>query len=79
MTSAELQLDRDGSPVATSSATYVKVDADVEADWRARYLRESDTEATEVRVDPRNAIETSGECNRTDPPFDNPFAPDADE
>jgi acyl-coenzyme A thioesterase PaaI-like protein len=43
MTAAELQLDRDGSPVAMSSATFVKVDADIEANWRARYLRESDT------------------------------------
>jgi hypothetical protein len=43
MTAAELHLDRDGSPVPTSSATFVKVDADIEANWRARYLRESDT------------------------------------
>ena len=61
MTAAELQLDRDGSPVATSSATFVNVDAAVEADWRARYLRDSGIEAAEERVDPRNATKTSGE------------------
>jgi acyl-coenzyme A thioesterase PaaI-like protein len=43
MTAAKLHLDRDGSPVPTSSATFVKVDADIEANSRARYLRESDT------------------------------------
>jgi len=43
-TAAELQLDRDRSPIATASATFVKVDADVEAAWRARYLGD-----TEVR------------------------------
>ena len=39
---AELQLDRDSSPVATASATFVRVDADVEAAWQARYLRDPD-------------------------------------
>ena len=43
-TAADLQLDRDRSPIATASATFVKVDADVEAAWRARYLGD-----TEVR------------------------------
>jgi acyl-coenzyme A thioesterase PaaI-like protein len=37
---AELRLDRDGSPIATSSATFVKVDVDVAAARRARYLRD---------------------------------------
>src|SRR5215217_339770 len=41
-TAAELQLDRENSPIATAPATFVKVDADVEAAWRARYLRDSE-------------------------------------
>jgi acyl-coenzyme A thioesterase PaaI-like protein len=39
---AELQFDRDCSPVATAAATFVKVDADFEAAWQARYLRDPD-------------------------------------
>jgi acyl-coenzyme A thioesterase PaaI-like protein len=39
---AELQLDRDRSPVATASATFIKVGADVEVAWRARYLQDPD-------------------------------------
>jgi acyl-coenzyme A thioesterase PaaI-like protein len=41
-TAAELQLDRDSSPIATASATFVKVDSDVEGAWRARYLRDTE-------------------------------------
>ena len=41
-TAAELQLDRDNSPIATASATFVKVDADVEAVWRTRYVRDAE-------------------------------------
>lgn len=63
MAAAELQLDRDGSPVATSSATFVKVGADVEAAWRARYLRDPDTEVTDGRADLQNAAEASAEGN----------------
>ncbi len=58
---AELQLDRDGSPIATSSATFVKVDADIEADWRARYLRDQNAVAADLRVVPQGAAETSDE------------------
>jgi acyl-coenzyme A thioesterase PaaI-like protein len=39
---AELHLDRDRSPVAKASATFVMVDADVEVAWRARYLQDPD-------------------------------------
>ena len=41
-------LDRDRSPVATASATFVKVDADVEAAWRARYLQDPDIDSAEA-------------------------------
>ena len=40
-TTAELVLDRDRTPIATASATFVRVEAEVEAAWRARYLRDS--------------------------------------
>jgi uncharacterized protein (TIGR00369 family) len=37
-TTAELVLDRDGSRVATATATFVRVDDAVAAEWRSRYL-----------------------------------------
>ncbi|MGH2613756.1 MAG: PaaI family thioesterase [Thermomicrobiales bacterium] len=36
-TTAELTLDRDGSTIATASATFVRVEEAVAAEWRARY------------------------------------------
>jgi acyl-coenzyme A thioesterase PaaI-like protein len=48
-TAGELAVESDGSPVATATATFVQVDAALEAAWRAQYLRESDTLATELR------------------------------
>ena len=44
----ELMLESDGSPVATATATFVKVDPKLEAAWRAQYLRESDSLPTEL-------------------------------
>ena len=44
----ELVLESDCSPVATATATFVKVDSELESVWRARYLRESDTKTAEV-------------------------------
>jgi acyl-coenzyme A thioesterase PaaI-like protein len=41
-TAGRLGLESDGSLVATSTATFAKVDAELEAAWQARYLRESD-------------------------------------
>jgi acyl-coenzyme A thioesterase PaaI-like protein len=41
-TAAELVSEHDRSPIATASATFLRVDADTEAAWRARYLRESE-------------------------------------
>jgi acyl-coenzyme A thioesterase PaaI-like protein len=46
-TTSQLMVESDGSPVATATATFVKVDSELEAVWRAQYLRESDTLATE--------------------------------
>ena len=48
-TAGELTLTSDGSLIAAATATFVKVDAEREAAWRARYLRESDTIPTELR------------------------------
>ena len=42
-----LVLASNQSPVATATATFVKVSAELEAAWRARYLRESPTIAAE--------------------------------
>jgi acyl-coenzyme A thioesterase PaaI-like protein len=60
-TSGELALASDGSTVATASATFVKVDAELEAAWRARYLRESDTITDDLREVPSKAAATNGE------------------
>jgi acyl-coenzyme A thioesterase PaaI-like protein len=76
---AELQLDRDGSPVATSSATFVKVDADVKAAWRARYLRDHDIEVTDGPAVPQDAFEASVEGNCAGSSRDEAFAPEVNE
>jgi acyl-coenzyme A thioesterase PaaI-like protein len=75
---AELQLDRDRSPVATASATFVKVDAHIEANWQARYLRDPDILAADLGVIPQDAAETSVERNRAGRSADNAFAPEVD-
>ncbi len=60
-TVAELVLDRDSSPIATASATFVKVDADVEAAWRARYMRDPGKVSVESRNTPPSASESGVE------------------
>jgi acyl-coenzyme A thioesterase PaaI-like protein len=60
---AELQLNSDGSSIATSSATFAEVDADVAAIWRARYLRDPDVLAADLRGIPEDADETNVERN----------------
>jgi acyl-coenzyme A thioesterase PaaI-like protein len=60
-TVGELVLESDGSPVATATATFVKVDPELEAAWRARYLRESDTLGAKGREVPRKATATRDE------------------
>ena len=54
-TVGELVLESNWTPVATATATFVKVDPELEAAWRARYLRESDTITAESRSVPWNA------------------------
>jgi acyl-coenzyme A thioesterase PaaI-like protein len=54
-TVGELALASDGSSIATATATFVKVDAELEAARRARYLRESDTIPAELRDVPSKA------------------------
>ena len=76
---AELQLDRDRSRVATASATFVKVDEDVEAAWRARYLRDPDKVTADLRVIPQDAAESNGGRNRVGPPPGDSFAPEVDD
>lgn len=61
MTTAELVLDRDNLPIATASATFVKVDSDVAAAWRARYVREPDTTPAQPREASPNGAGASAE------------------
>ena len=55
-TASELMVESDGSPIATATATFVTVDADIEAAWRAQYLRESDKLMAELPDDANPAI-----------------------
>jgi len=76
---AELQRDRDGSPVATSSATFVKVDADVEAAWQALYLRDPDVEVTDAGGIRQNGAETGADQDCAGPLPDKAFTPEVEE
>jgi acyl-coenzyme A thioesterase PaaI-like protein len=76
---AELLLDQDHSLIATVSATFVRVDADVEAAWRARYLRDPDAVTADPRVTSRNAAQTSVLGNCVSPPCDDAFATEMDD
>src|SRR3954454_19180552 len=76
---AELRRDCDSSPVATASATFVKVDADVEAAWRARYLRDPGIEVTDECAVPQNAAEACLAGNRVGPSRDEAVAPEFNE
>jgi acyl-coenzyme A thioesterase PaaI-like protein len=51
-TAGKLVLEHDRSPVATATGTFVKVDAELEATWRAQYLRESVTVPAALRDAP---------------------------
>jgi acyl-coenzyme A thioesterase PaaI-like protein len=57
-TLGELVLESNRAPVATATATFVKVDAELEAAWRARYLRESEPITAEPRDLPQAAAAT---------------------
>jgi acyl-coenzyme A thioesterase PaaI-like protein len=76
---AELQLDRNSSRIATATATFARVDADVEAVWRDRYLRDPDIVAAGPRVMPQHAIDTSAERDRSGPPRDDAYELGVDE
>jgi acyl-coenzyme A thioesterase PaaI-like protein len=78
-TSAELQLDRDRTLIATASATFVKVDAEVETAWRARYLRDPDTVTGELSGISQVAAEIGVEHNRVGPQFEDAVALEGDE
>jgi len=78
-TTADLQLDTDGSSIATSSATFAQVDADVAAIWRARYLRDPDMVAADLRAIPLNAAETNVEPNHPGLSPDDACAPELDD
>ena len=56
-TAAELARDHDRSPIATASATFLRVNADTEAAWRARYLRDSEGVTAESSEVPPKAAE----------------------
>jgi hypothetical protein len=56
-TATELVRDRDRPPIATASATFLNMDADTEAIWRARYLRDSEGAAAELRETPLDVAE----------------------
>ena len=57
-TVGEVVLGANRTPIATATATFVKVGAELEAAWRARYLRESETITAESRDNPRTAAAT---------------------
>jgi acyl-coenzyme A thioesterase PaaI-like protein len=76
-TVAELVRDRDRSPIATATATFVTVEGDVEAAWQARYVRES-TGATAKLLDVQpHAAESGIDHSAAGPPGDN--APDVED
>ena len=77
-TAAELVLDRDRSPVATASATFVRVGAEVEAAWRARYLQDSGGETAELPDVPQNAAEVRIEQGGINPSGDDAIHVDDD-
>ncbi len=62
-TTAELVLNRDRSPIATASATFLRVDANTEAAWRARYLRDSAAVPAVLLENTPDAAETEVERN----------------
>jgi acyl-coenzyme A thioesterase PaaI-like protein len=75
-TVGELMLECDRSPVATATATFVKVDAELEAAWRAQYLRESNTSTAELRDVPLNSAVTRVEQDRVSSSSNEALAPE---
>jgi acyl-coenzyme A thioesterase PaaI-like protein len=73
-TVGELVLESDGSAVATATATFVKVDPELEAAWRAQYLRESDTLEAKVRQETQKAAGNSVERDTVSQPGEGALA-----
>jgi acyl-coenzyme A thioesterase PaaI-like protein len=69
-TAAELVLDRDRSPIATASATFVRVGAEIAASWRARYLHDSGGVTAVLADVPPNAADDRVERGAVGPPGD---------
>jgi acyl-coenzyme A thioesterase PaaI-like protein len=69
--SAELVRDRDHSLIATASATFVRVEADVEAAWRARYVRESGSATARLLDAQQHAAESGIDQSATGLPSNN--------
>jgi acyl-coenzyme A thioesterase PaaI-like protein len=67
-TVGELVLESDRSPVATATATFVKVDPELEGAWRAQYLRESDTLQAKVRQEAQKAAANRDERDTVSQP-----------
>ena len=67
-TSATMELDRNRSTIATATASFIKVDGDVEAAWRARYLRDPNTLMAGSGNGPRKATEPALDRNSINPP-----------
>ena len=57
-TVGELVLESNRALVATATATFVQIDTELEAAWRARYLRESEKITAESRDVPRTVAAT---------------------
>jgi acyl-coenzyme A thioesterase PaaI-like protein len=70
-TAAELVLDRDRSPVATATATFARVGAEVEAAWRGRYLHDSGRVTAELSDVPPNSADDRVEQGAVGRPGDN--------
>ena len=77
-TVGELILENNRSPVASATATFVKVDADLESAWRARYLRESGTVTAESPGVAPTAATTRVERDDVGPSYAGARAPQID-
>ena len=78
ITAAELVRDRDRSVIASASATFVRVGAEVEAAWRARYLRDSESPAAELLEAQPSEADASAKHYGAGPPGDGAFERDED-
>jgi len=77
-TSAEMVLDRNQTLIPTATAMFVKVGADAEAVWRARYVRAANTVQAESRDDLRSPPDRGPERNSVSQSGKGSRAPDHD-